>query len=257
MISFKFKLWLTLAILGLTGVTSLLLSDLPLENLPAEVKEKIPLETLRFLILINPTILLLIATSIGTVLYDKVNLSVPLFQKLLDKRDNPPLDLKEIVVQGCILGVLAGVSIVAIAHFFKPFLPEILLESNANVRLSLITKLLYGGITEELLCRFGLMTLFSWLLFKIFRRLNAAVYWTGIALSAIIFALGHLPLVFQLITDVPFSVYAYIILANSIGGLFFGYAYWKKGLECAVIAHAFAHLTMVGLSLVGSWIGNT
>ncbi|WP_028979769.1 CPBP family intramembrane glutamic endopeptidase [Sporocytophaga myxococcoides] len=252
MTNFKLKLWLTLAIIGLTGVASLLLSDLPLANLPAEVKEKIPLETLRFLILINPTILLLVATAIGTNLYDKVNLSVPLFQKLLDKRDKTFFDSKGILLQGFVLGVLAGVAIVGVAYFFKPFLPKVLLESNANVKLSLITKLLYGGITEELLCRFGLMTLFVWLLFKISRRLNTAVYWIAIVLSAIVFALGHLPLVFQLTTDVSFPVYAYIILANSLGGLFFGYAYWKRGLECAFVAHAFAHLAMVGLSLVGA-----
>ncbi|MBO9700061.1 MAG: CPBP family intramembrane metalloprotease [Sporocytophaga sp.] len=251
MTNFKFKLWLTLTIIGLAGVASLLLSDLPLENLPAEVMEKIPLETLRFLILINPTILVLIATGIGTILYERVNLSLPLLQKILDKRVNTSLDLKGIVVQGCLLGVLAGVSIVAIAYFFSPFLPKILIESNANIKLSLITKLLYGGITEELLCRFGLMTLFVWILFKIFRKLNTAVYWIAIVLSAIVFSLGHLPLVSRLINDLSFSVYAYIILANSIGGLFFGYAYWKRGLECAFIAHAFAHLIMVGLNLVG------
>lgn len=223
------------------------MTSFKLKLLPAEVKEKILLETLRFLILINPTILLLIATGIGVLLFDKVSLSVPIFQKLLDKRDNTlSPDLKGIIVQGGLLGALAGTSIVAAVYFFEPFLPEVLLKSNG---LSLTTKLLYGGITEELLCRFGLMTLFSWLLFKIFRRLNAAVYWGAIALSAIVFALGHLPLVFQLTTEVSFPVYAYIILANSLGGFFFGYAYWKRGLECAFIAHAFAHLVMVGLSL--------
>lgn len=143
-------------------------------------------------------------------------------------------------------------TIIAIAYFFKPYLPQVLLDSSDNVRLNLITKLLYGGVTEELLCRFGLMTLFVWILYKIFKSLNAAIYWTANVLSAALFALGHLPMVFQMTADVTFPVYVYIILANSIGGFLFGYAYWKRGLESAFIAHAFAHLTMVGVNLVVS-----
>lgn len=252
MTNFKIKLWIALTITGLIGVASLLLSDFPLENLPAAVKEKFPRETLRFLILINPTIFLITAVTIGTILYDKVNFTVPLYRKLLGKNDNTPVDLKGILLQGALLGILAGIAIVAVAYFFNPLLPMELKYSNANIRLSLTTKLLYGGVTEELLCRFGLMTLFAWILFKIFRRLNAVIYWTAIALAAALFAVGHLPLVFQLVKEMSFPVYAYIILANGLGGLFFGYAYWRKGLEYAFIAHAFAHLAMVGLSLIGS-----
>ncbi|GAL87289.1 hypothetical protein MYP_4519 [Sporocytophaga myxococcoides] len=202
--------------------------------------------------LINPAVLVLIATTIGTILYDKVNLSVPLFEKLFDKRGTSSFSLKGIIVEGIVLGVLAGIAILAVAYFFKPYLPQVLLDSSDNARLNLITKLLYGGVTEELLCRFGLMTLFVWVLYKIFKSLNAAVFWSANFLSAVLFAVGHLPMVFQLVTDVSFPVYAYVILGNSIGGLLFGYAYWKRGLESAFMAHAFTHLTMVGVNLVFS-----
>jgi hypothetical protein len=252
MLNFKFKLWLSLVIIGLTGVASLLLSDLPLGNLPPEVTEKIPAETLKFIILINPAMLVLIATTIGTILYDKVNLSVPLLEKLLDKRDASSFSLKAIMVEGIVLGILAGVAILAVPYFFKSYLPEALLESSDNLRLSLITKLLYGGVTEEILCRFGLMTLVVWILYKIFRKVNATTYWIAIVLAAVLFGLGHLPVVYQVVTEMTFAVYAYIILANSIAGLLFGYAYWKRGLESAVVAHAFTHLTMVGVNLVVS-----
>jgi membrane protease YdiL (CAAX protease family) len=38
---------------------------------------------------------------------------------------------------------------------------------------------------------------------------------------------------------------AYVIIGNSVGGLVFGWLYWKKGLESAFIAHIFAHVAMV------------
>ena len=37
----------------------------------------------------------------------------------------------------------------------------------------------------------------------------------------------------------------YIILGNSVGGIIFGWIYWKKGLESAMIAHIFAHILMI------------
>jgi formate/nitrite transporter FocA (FNT family) len=42
----------------------------------------------------------------------------------------------------------------------------------------------------------------------------------------------------------------YILLGNSIGGVIFGWLYWKKGLESAMVAHVFAHVVMVAVSLM-------
>ncbi|MDB4228189.1 CPBP family glutamic-type intramembrane protease [Flavobacteriaceae bacterium] len=35
------------------------------------------------------------------------------------------------------------------------------------------------------------------------------------------------------------------MLGNSVGGIIFGWIYWKKGLESAMIAHIFAHILMI------------
>lgn len=242
---FKIKLWLSLTIIGFIGIASLLLSELPLNNIPEKVTQRISPEKLKLLILINPAIMLAFATVIGTLLYDKVKFSVPVMERLLNKPDSPHFNLPDIAKQGVILGVLAGALIVITGKLFQPYLPQALTDATNDMNLSIATKLLYGGITEELLTRFGFMSFVVWLLFKVFRQLNAAVYWTGILISAMLFALGHLPIVFQAVAQPTLSVYAYIILGNSIGGFIFGYAYWKKGLECACIAHAFAHITMV------------
>jgi membrane protease YdiL (CAAX protease family) len=194
---FKIKLWLSLTIIGFIGIASLLLSELPLNNIPEKVTQRISPEKLKLLILINPAIMVAFATVIGTLLYDKVKFSVPVLERLLNKPDSPHFNLPDIAKQGVILGVLAGALIVITGKLFQPYLPQALTDATNDMNLSIATKLLYGGITEELLTRFGFMSFVVWLLFKVFRQLNAAVYWTGILISAMLFALGHLPIVFS------------------------------------------------------------
>jgi len=75
------------------------------------------------------------------------------------------------------------------------------------------------------------------------------VYWIAIALSTLLFALGHFPVVFLAISEPSFTLLSYILIGNSIAGLVFGWLYWKKGLEAAIIAHAFAHVAMVTIGL--------
>ena len=244
---YKLRLWLVLILAGMTGVASLLASDLPLSKLPKEVTEVFSPAQLRLLILVNPALLLLIAITVGTLVHDKVLLRVPLLERLLGRPDRQPFSLQGILVQGMLLGVLAGALIVGITQLFTPHLPGTLISATSDMDLNLVTRLLYGGISEELLTRFGLMSLFAWALFRLTKRRHAPVYWTAIVLAALPFAIGHLPVVFQLVPDPTPAVYAYIILGNSIGGILFGYAYWKKGLESACLAHAVTHLTMIGI----------
>lgn len=250
MTKLKTKLWFLLTITGLIGVASLLLSELPLDNLPEQVTKSISPEKIRLLILINPAFILIISTVVGVLIYDKVKLTVPIFEKLLNKPNSEPFSIIDIIKNGTILGIVAGVLIVATGKIFEPYLPQTLTDATKDINLNIATKILYGGITEELLTRFGLMSLFVWILFKVTKKLNPAIYLTAISSAAILFALGHLPIVFQVVSEPNLLIYTYIILGNSLGGLIFGYAYWKKGLECAFIAHMFAHLTMITLTQI-------
>ncbi len=109
----------------------------------------------------------------------------------------------------------------------------------------LLTKLLYGGITEELLTRWGLVSLFVWLGWRLSgrpERPKHSIFWIAIAGSALLFALGHLPLL-MLITPTPQSwLVAAVLLGNAIPGILFGWLFWRKGIEAAILAHMLAHL---------------
>ncbi len=236
--------------IGLIGIVSLLFSDLPLDKLPKEVTQKFSFQALKLLVLINPALLLTIMVTVGILVYDKVGFRLPVFEKILSRPGRTSFSLRSIIKQGVILGMLSGVLIVCIAKLFAPYLPIALTDPNNQANLHIFTKLLYGGFFEELLTRFGLMSLFVWLLFKIVKKQTKTVYWIAIVLTSLLFALGHLPYVFQIVSEPTLATYAYIILGNSIGGLLCGYAYWKQGLESAFIAHFFAHLTMIALEQI-------
>ena len=82
---------------------------------------------------------------------------------------------------------------------------------------------LYGGISEEILMRLFLMTLFIWVGMKI-GQLNQPTKMgitISIFLAAIIFGLGHLPITASLTTITPIIITRAIIL-NGIGGIVFG-----------------------------------
>jgi len=240
----KLKLGLSLFIIGLVGVLSMLTMTIPLESLPKEVLDKIAPQTLKYLVLINPTLFLLIAVIVGTLLYDKVNFSVPTISSLL-KIEQPKIKVIEQTKFGVFYGLLAGIFITVIGVIFKSSLPQEFIDLGNKIKITVIARFLYGGLTEEILMRFGFMTLVVWLIFKITKNLGNSTYWTGIILASILFAIGHFPIVFNTVQNPKISLLAYVVVGNSIGGLFFGWLYWKKGLEAAFIGHIFAHVAMI------------
>ena len=91
-----------------------------------------------------------------------------------------------------------------------------------------------AGITEELVFRVVISTLFAWLAWLALRRETAAV-WIGIAVGALAFGLAHV----ANLANVPHP-YLRAITLNGIAGIAFGWLYWRRGLEWAVVAHTIA-----------------
>ena len=240
----KFKLGILLFLTGLIGVLSSLAMDVPIpEEMEKMVSELFTPLQLKLLSLINPTILLIVAVVVGTSLYDKVNFKLPIIESLLNRRK--PTESAGILKYGIIGGIISGILILLTAIAFRPILPAEFLEIGEKFKPPLITRFLYGGLTEEILIRFGIMTFFVWLLFKISGKLTSKIYWIGIVVSAIIFGFGHFPIVYNLIGTPTTELLLYIVLGNAFGGIVFGWLYWKKGLETAMIGHIVAHMIML------------
>jgi len=101
---------------------------------------------------------------------------------------------------------------------------------------------LYGGIIEEVLLRFGLMSLIIWIASKITKSVNNnGIYIAGIVIAALLFAAGHLPATAQMLGLSPVSVIRTLLL-NFLPGIGFGYLYWKHGLAYAMLGHISTHV---------------
>jgi len=105
----------------------------------------------------------------------------------------------------------------------------------------------YGGLGEELVMRLFLMSLVAWLVGKVWKTAPgqpaSGAFWLANILVAIAFGAGHLPLAAQLTRLTPSLVTAVISL-NAVAGLGFGYLYWKRGLESAMLAHFSADIVL-------------
>lgn len=236
-----------LFILGFLGV----LSTLPIiPELIAATGQKpsLPMPVIQAISLVQSSMILIAMVVVGTWLSPKINLGTPLMDAYFLHHAWDGSRFKQILFAGSVGGVLGGISLILLYQTASPFLPKEFIESAQNLSLPFYTKILYGGITEEILMRWGIMSFFVWLFYRVTQGVNSRVhplnYIIGIILSALIFGAGHLPAASMLSPVVTLPLVAYVILGNGIFGLIAGYLYWKKGLECAVVAHMLAHVVM-------------
>jgi len=250
----KTRLFVILWIAGMAGVLSFLLVDLSalLANLPkaAEAGMPFPPLVLKLLSLIQTTVILSIAVLLGVVLADRVGLSSPAAEAAAS-RGNLWAVFKPQIVPGLIGGLAGGIAIPLAWLLWKPFLPALFVTraESLNKSLPFPTRLLYGGITEELLLRWGVMTLLVWLPWRLLQKgkdkPRPVWFVSAIIISSVVFGVGHLPLVQALGVNFTVAIAGYIVVANALFGLIAGYLYWQRGLEAAIIAHMMTHVVIV------------
>ena len=93
------------------------------------------------------------------------------------------------------------------------------------------------------------MSFITWCCYRLTQAKETEVkpynYVFAIVLSAFLFGIGHLPVAFTLTSVVNSALIFYIIFGNAGFGIVAGYLYWKRGLECAMLAHIIAHLIII------------
>jgi len=121
----------------------------------------------------------------------------------------------------------------------------------------------YGGIGEEVLLRLFFVPFLCLLILGAMKLLGYAkswkhtdnVVWASVILAAIVFGLGHLPGTAAIMAITP-PVILRAVLLNGIGGVVFGWLFYRKGLEFAMISHfsldiiLHVFLPLVGFSLL-------
>ena len=245
----------------MAGVLSFWLVDLSalLANLPVTMGTSMPFSPwlLKLLSTIQTSVLLSVAVFVGVALASRVGLSSPAAEAAAG-RGNIASALKPQIVPGLTGGLAGGIAILSTWLLWKPFLSAVFVTraERLNKSFPLLTRLLYGGIIEELLLRWGVMTLLVWLAWRLLQRGQSEprtiFFVIAIIVSSVVFGLGHLPLASALGVDFTVAVVSYVVAANSIFGLIGGYLYWKKGLEAAIIAHMLTHIVIITAMYFGT-----
>jgi len=198
---------------------------------------EVPLEGLIFSIIIN-SILFFVVTFLGLFLSKKIGFGVPILERLTEKKEVKSY-LKSILGISIGLGFLAGI-LMLIADNLLSYFGGISLDVNFPPVWQGFLGAFYGGVNEEILMRLLFMSLLIWIFFKIKKtddgKPTYLSIWIAIIIAAIFFGIGHLTITSELSAITP-AIIMRAILLNGIGGVIFGWLYWRKGLESAMISH--------------------
>ena len=154
-----------------------------------------------------------------------------------------------------VLGAASGLLILGLETFvFLPNFPEVFLRA-AGKDIALWKRFFasfYGGITEELLMRFFLLSGLLWLVTRIWKGAGGdsitIAFWIVNIIIAVLFGLGHLPAVKQMAGEITPLLLTRTIVLNSIAGIVFGWLFWHYGLVAAMVSHFTADIVLHVLS---------
>lgn len=226
---------LALTALGLPGILSLLPTLPPVPGVPQAA------------LLINPIIILAFTAFLGTALAPRCG-----FRSLIAERiaSRPVALLPQSWILLLVMGIGLGVAVTLADHALAPFwqnrptFPPSLIE--AWNPLGLLVGVLYGGVVEEIVTRWGLASLLVWALWRLFARgaetPPSSAILIGVTLAALIFAAGHLPSLIAAGAELDAPLLVRTIGFNFILGMVFGWLFVRQSLESAMLAHAGFHL---------------
>jgi membrane protease YdiL (CAAX protease family) len=237
---FDWRRFLALTAAGLVGVFAVVPYQLAAIKIP-----EVQLTDVLLQVLVVNAPLVAAAVAVGTALAHRVGLRVRA----------PEVEMRDYAIAaGAGFAVAAAIVALDVA-VFQPLLQNAASGSDlTEVFAPVWTRLLaglYGGVTEELLLRYGLLTLLFWTGTKVETAVDAwsrpTTAWAAILLTALAFGAAHLPATAATFELTPLVVFRALVL-NGLAGVLFGWLYWQRDLLAAMVAHFAADVVVVVLA---------
>ncbi len=172
-------------------------------------------------------VLLALFVLCGAVFASRVGLRAPVFDALATGRSWAAALRPQLLP-----GLLGGLAVAVIPWYFTSH--GLIFEIHSPR--SLLVAVFYGGITEEIFMRWGLMTLLVWSGWRFLQKSSgqpsSGVVWAAIVVSAVIFGAGHLPTTRILLGHLTGIAIASVIAGGtvfeSLSATFTGATDWKQ-----------------------------
>lgn len=238
------RLALVLWLLGLPGVVALAWNVVP--QWLAFLDWPHSLASWRLVIVVLLSLLTGVAVLVGLRLGQRARLGAPLLTALATGR-SPWRAIRVLSLPGIAGGVAGAAWLVTLAVAW----PESLSVVDPVYGMALLPKLLYGAITEELLLRFGGLSLVMWALWRLFGRATPRPSWRlgcwAVGITAVVLGTVPIAMAWSLVGTMPHAVALQLLLCEIVFGAMAGFLYWRYGLESAMLAHMVAYLLSHGL----------
>jgi hypothetical protein len=235
----RLRLGVLLWLFGMPGVVLVSVTMLP--QLLRQAPLPAPVGVVIAASIAQSAALVALAVWAGVSLAPRIGFRAPAFEALAAGYPVGPA-LRPQLLPGLAAGAASGVLLFMVSQLA----PAAITRAQESFEAPLPARVLYGGVTEELLLRWGLMSAVVWLLWRFVQQRQglprASLVWVGIVLSALAFGAGHLPAAAALAGGLSIPTVIYVVGANTVFGIVFGYLFRRWGLEAAMLAHASAHV---------------
>lgn len=241
----RVKLVLLLVILNTIGILAIIPYEITLmgnQSIPADIPTSL-------IVFINSTFQVLymfVMILVGLRLQNRTGLNTPILNGIVYDKKQVHIS-KRWLINSIVVALIGSIIIILLDLFIFIPLVGVPMEQipSPNWWQGLLAAI-YGGVTEEIMLRLFGMTFVVWLLAWIIKKqkedIPSSFYYVAIFLVTILFGLGHLPAATQVFGGLSIVIVIRTMVLNGLLGLWFGYLYWKKGLEYSIIAHMSADI---------------
>jgi len=154
--------------------------------------------------------------------------------------------LQKYLIISVVSGIAVGLAIVLLNLLLRTVFvfPDVPSGAGAPSALAGFLASFYGGIAEEVLLRLFFVPFLCLLIIGAMRLTGYAktwkhtdnIMWISVIIAAIVFGFAHLPGT-AVIMAITVPVILRAVLLNGVGGVVFGWLFFRKGLEFAMISH--------------------
>lgn len=194
--------------------------------------------------IIQTLIMVLLMSFAGAALSLRTGLNASLLDSFL--QGQAVMGNVQRIVLPVLLYTLGGLFVFFVLYYglVSCILDEATLQIMRKIRatLGLDGCILYGGVVEEILGRWGLINIIAFFGILFAGQKSVSVIWVAILFSGVLFALAQLPV--YLAAGCPRNrrfIYTMLLL-NIWQAILFGWLFWQYGLIATIVAHMIFHL---------------